>query len=41
MQYAADRRLEANQAAFERLTKADPVLIDVRPAGKFIPGFTA
>ena len=40
MQYAADRRAKANQAAFERLTKADPVLIDVRPAGEFLPGFT-
>jgi hypothetical protein len=39
MQHAADRRTEANQAAFERLTKADPVLIDVRPAGEFIEGF--
>jgi hypothetical protein len=40
MQYAADRRAEANQLAFERLTKADPVLVDVRPAGEFVPGFT-
>lgn len=40
MQYAADRRAEANRLAFERLTKADPVLVDVRPAGEFIPGFT-
>jgi hypothetical protein len=40
MQYAADLRAEANQAAFERLTKADPVVIDVRPAGEFIEGFT-
>lgn len=40
MQYAADRRAEANRLAFERLTEADPVLVDVRPAGKFIPGFT-
>lgn len=40
MQYAADRRVEANRLAFERLTKADPVLVDVRPAGEFIPGFT-
>lgn len=40
MQYAADRRAEANRLTFERLTKADPVLVDVRPAGEFIPGFT-
>ena len=40
MQYAADRRAEANRLAFECLTEADPVLVDVRPAGEFIPGFT-
>jgi Protein of unknown function (DUF1116) len=40
MQYAADRLAEANQLAFERLTKADPVLVDVRPAGEFVRGFT-
>ena len=40
MQFAADRRVEANKLAFERLTKSDPVLVDVRPAGEFIPGFT-
>lgn len=40
MQYAADRRAEANRLAFERLTNADPVLVDVRPAGEFIPRFT-
>lgn len=31
MHYAAVRRTEANQAAFERMTKSDPVLIDLRP----------
>src|SRR4029078_882180 len=40
MQFAADRRIEANKLAFDRLTKSDPVLVDVRPAGEFIPGFT-
>jgi hypothetical protein len=40
MQFAADGRAEANQQAFERLTKSDPVLVDVRPAGEFIEGFT-
>jgi len=40
MQYAADRRCQANQVAFERLTQADPVLIDIRTAGEFIQGFT-
>ena len=39
MQYAADRRAEANALAFERLTKSDPVLIDVRPVGDFVPGY--
>jgi hypothetical protein len=40
MQHAADSRAEANMAAFERLTKSDPMLADVRPAGEVIPGFT-
>src|SRR6476646_7858864 len=40
MQFAADRRIEANKLAFDRLTKSDPVLVDVRLAGEFIPGFT-
>ena len=40
MQFAADSRIEANKLAFERLTKSDPVLVDVRPAREFIPGFT-
>jgi hypothetical protein len=40
MQFAPDRRVEAKKLAFERLTKSDPVLVDVRPAGAFIPGFT-
>ena len=40
MQFAADRRVEANKLAFDRLTKSDPVLVDVRTAGEFIPGFT-
>src|SRR5262249_57082379 len=39
MQYASDRRAEANGLAFERLAKSDPVLVDVRPAGKFVRGF--
>ena len=40
MQFAADGMAEANQQAFERLTKSEPVLVDVRPAGEFIEGFT-
>jgi Protein of unknown function (DUF1116) len=32
--------MEANAAAFTRLTCADPVLIDVRPAGEVVPGMT-
>ncbi len=31
----------ANQAAFDRLTQADPVLVDVLPAGAAVPGMTA
>jgi hypothetical protein len=40
MQYASDRRAEANRLAFERLTASDPVLVDLRPAGEAVPGFT-
>jgi hypothetical protein len=40
MQYAPGRRAEANRLAFDRLVKADPVLVDVRPAREFVPGFT-
>jgi hypothetical protein len=39
MQYANDRRAEANRLAFDRLTSSDPVLVDVRPAGEIVPGF--
>ncbi len=39
MPRAADTT-EANRLAFERLTKSDPVLVDVRPVGDFVPGFT-
>ena len=38
MQDAAYRRAEANKVAFERLTKSEPVLVDVRPASEIIPG---
>ena len=31
---------QANQAAFERLTKAEPVLVDIRPAIEAVPGMT-
>jgi len=41
MQDAACRRGEANKVAFERLTKSEPVLVDVRRASEIIPGFTA
>lgn len=34
------RRQSANQEAFRRLTTADPVLEDVRPAGESVPGFS-
>src|SRR3954471_8122773 len=41
MQEAACRRGEANKVAFERLTKSEPVVVDVRRASEIIPGFTA
>ena len=34
-------RSEANQQAFERMTSADPVLTDVRPAGEVVPGMAS
>jgi hypothetical protein len=34
------RREEANRIAFDRLTGADPVLVDVKPAGEAVPGMT-
>ncbi|HXV23237.1 MAG TPA: DUF1116 domain-containing protein [Alphaproteobacteria bacterium] len=40
MQYPADKRAEANRLAFERLTDSNPVLVDLRPAGDVVPGFT-
>ena len=30
---------EANRLTFERLTQSDPVLVDVRAVGEFVPGF--
>jgi hypothetical protein len=36
----AERTAAANAAAFERMTGADPVLVDVRPAGEVVPGMT-
>ncbi|HEX5931099.1 MAG TPA: DUF1116 domain-containing protein [Methyloceanibacter sp.] len=39
MAHAADIT-EANRLAFERLTKSDPVLADVRRVGDFVAGFT-
>jgi hypothetical protein len=41
MHRALSKLLEANQLAFERLTEADPVLIDIRRAGEVVPGFSA
>ncbi|HWD45908.1 MAG TPA: DUF1116 domain-containing protein, partial [Actinomycetota bacterium] len=32
--------MEANEEAFARLTCADPVLVDVRPAAEVVPGMT-
>jgi len=34
------RRDGANRQAFERMIAADPVLVDVRPAGEAVPGMT-
>ena len=36
-----EEALPANQEAFTRLTEADPVLVDVRPAGEVVPEMTA
>lgn len=35
-----EARRRANQTAFDRLTGASPVLVDVRPAGEVVPGMT-
>jgi hypothetical protein len=40
VQFAVEERADANGLAFERLTKSDPVLIDIRRAGDFVPGLT-
>jgi len=40
MQDSAQRRTEANEIAFKRLTQSEPVLVDVRRAAEIIPGFT-
>ena len=40
MQDFAQRRTEANEMAFKRLTQSEPVLVDVRRAAEIIPGFT-
>lgn len=34
-------RASANQLAYRRLTEADPVLVDIRPAAEVVPGMTA
>jgi hypothetical protein len=36
----SSRRERANAEAAERLTSAEPVLVDVRPAGEVVPGMT-
>lgn len=36
----SERTRAANDVAFERLTAADPVLVDVQPAGEAVPGMT-
>jgi hypothetical protein len=40
MQNSAQRRTEANEIAFKRLTQSEPILVDVRRAAEIIPGFT-
>ena len=40
MQDSAQRRTEANEIAFKRLTQSEPVLVDVRRASEIITGFT-
>lgn len=37
---AAPKKVTANAEALRRLGAADPVLLDVRPAGEVVPGFT-
>lgn len=39
MTTATDRE-RANRLAFERMTEADPVLVDMRPASEVVPGMT-
>lgn len=39
MQYTHDRRGEANQQAFERLTQSEPVLVGIGKASEVVPGF--
>ena len=41
MQGATDARADANARAFEKLVKADPVLVDVQSAIDVVPGMTA
>jgi Protein of unknown function (DUF1116) len=36
----ASTSAEANQAAYDRLTKAEPVLVEIRPAIEVVPGLT-
>ena len=40
MQVASGARAAANKQAFDRLVKADPVVVDVRPAIEVVPGLT-
>lgn len=40
MRDATGGRAEANTLAFERLTKSEPTLVDIRLAGEVVPGFT-
>jgi len=37
---ATGSRAEANTLAFERLTKSEPTLVNIRLAGEVVPGFT-
>src|SRR5262245_19440152 len=35
----AGATIKANRLAFDRLTQSEPVLVDVRAVGEFVPGF--
>ena len=40
MSKTAELRAKANAATLDRLNAADPVLVDIKPAGEVVPGMT-